>query len=36
MGVQSKPRARLREKLRVARADRKRPRIRREKDLVRW
>jgi len=33
--VQRRPNAKLREKLRVARAERKRPRMRRERDLVR-
>lgn len=35
MGMQSVPRTRLREKLRVARAERKRPSIRKERDFVR-
>jgi hypothetical protein len=35
MGVQRRPRARLREKLSVARVERERPRRRRERDFVR-
>lgn len=35
-GVQRRPMMNDREKLRVARVERKRPRGRREKDLMRW
>lgn len=35
-GAQRRPTMKEREKLRVARVERKRPRMRREKDLMRW